>query len=64
MVSPEKPIFCTCSALRVSALIDIQPLLEVTSVRCSIVVSISACHAEDPGSISGGGGFVSIERRL
>jgi len=23
--------------------------------RCSIVVSISACHAEDPGSIPGGG---------
>ena len=26
-------------------------------VRCSIVVSISACHAEDPGSIPGGGVF-------
>ena len=26
-------------------------------VRCSIVVSISACHAEDPGSIPGGGDF-------
>ena len=25
--------------------------------RCSIVVSISACHAEDPGSIPGGGDF-------
>ena len=25
------------------------------SIRCSIVVSISACHAEDPGSIPGGG---------
>ena len=24
-------------------------------VRCSIVVSISACHADDPGSIPGGG---------
>ena len=24
-------------------------------VRCSIVVSISTCHAEDPGSIPGGG---------
>ena len=23
--------------------------------RCSIVVSISACHVEDPGSIPGGG---------
>ena len=26
-------------------------------IRCSIVVSISACHAEDPGSIPGGGVF-------
>ena len=26
-------------------------------IRCSIVVSISACHAEDPGSIPGGGGL-------
>ena len=26
-------------------------------IRCSIVVSISACHAEDPGSIPGGGGI-------
>ena len=29
-------------------------------VRCSIVVSISACHAEDPGSIPGGGRFVNV----
>ena len=28
-----------------------------TPVRCSIVVSISACHAEDPGSIPGCGFF-------
>ena len=28
-------------------------------IRCSIVISISACHAEDPGSITGGG--VSFE---
>ena len=27
-------------------------------IRCSIVVSISACHAEDPGSIPGGGAFM------
>ena len=26
-------------------------------IRGSIVVSISACHAEDPGSIPGRGGF-------
>ncbi|KAK7411315.1 hypothetical protein VNO78_02748 [Psophocarpus tetragonolobus] len=25
--------------------------------RCSIVVSISACHADDPGSIPGNGVF-------
>ena len=28
-----------------------------TPVRCSIVVTISACHAEDPGSIPGRGKF-------
>ena len=27
-------------------------------IRGSIVVSISACHAEDPGSIPGRGGFL------
>ena len=30
----------------------VQPLFQF---RCSIVVSISACHAEDPGSIPGRG---------
>ena len=30
-------------------------------IRCSIVVSISACHAEDPGSIPGGGVFLSFK---
>ena len=29
-------------------------------IRCSIVVSISACHAEDPGSIPGGGVFCEM----
>lgn len=28
---------------------------KVHQIRCSIVVSTSACHAEDPGSIPGGG---------
>ena len=28
-------------------------------IRCSIVVSISACHAEDPGSIPGRGETIS-----
>ena len=32
-------------------------------IRCSIVVSISACHAEDPGSIPGGGGLFAQDRR-
>ena len=30
-------------------------VFETDRIRCSIVVSISACHAEDPGSIPGGG---------
>ena len=30
---------------------------ELFRIRGSIVVSISACHAEDPGSIPGGGVF-------
>ena len=29
-------------------------------IRCSIVVSISACHAENPGSIPGGGVFLTF----
>lgn len=29
-------------------------------IRCSIVASISACHAEDPGSIPGGGGLYRL----
>ena len=29
-------------------------------IRVSIVVSISACHADDPGSIPGRGTFLSI----
>ena len=31
--------------------------LTTSQIRCSIVVSICACHAEDPGSIPGGGVF-------
>jgi hypothetical protein len=30
-------------------------------IRGSIVVSISACHAEDPGSIPGRGDFISVD---
>ena len=29
-----------------------------TKSRCSIVVSIPACHAGDPGSIPGNGAFL------
>ena len=32
---------------------------EFMHIRCSIVVSISACHTEDPGSIPGRGVFVA-----
>ena len=36
-------------------------VLTLYQFRCSIVVSISACHAEDPGSIPGGGVCVLSE---
>ena len=32
-------------------------MLDCASIRDSIVVSISACHADDPGSIPGRGVF-------
>ena len=35
----------------------------VKQIRCSIVVSISACHAEDPGSIPGGGALMVVEEQ-
>ena len=34
--------------------------LDDLQIRGSIVVSISACHAEDPGSIPGRGVFISL----
>ena len=34
-------------------------MVDCASIRDSIVVSISACHADDPGSIPGRGVFVS-----
>ena len=36
--------------------------LHYQQIRCSIVVSISACHAEDPGSIPGGGVLQLVSR--
>ena len=35
-----------------------QPMIQCCKLRGSIVVSISACHAEDPGSIPGRGAFL------
>merc|ERR1712086_545853 len=34
---------------------DVVQIFNLLHIRCSIVVSISACHTEDPGSIPGGG---------
>ena len=36
----------------------------VTAIRDSIVVSISACHADDPGSIPGRGDFALTFLRI
>ncbi len=33
-------------------------------VRCSTVVSITACHAEDPGSVPGGGAMVRASMKV
>ena len=41
---------CNAICVRLSGL-----HLQLVQFRCSIVVSIAACHAEDPGSIPGGG---------
>ena len=47
-----------CSRVHVNAYQRVSHL--ECMIRCSIVVSISACHAEDPGSIPGGGVFHSF----
>ena len=44
-----------CSLLRIIATFEL--CLPLSRFRGSIVVSISACHAEDPGSIPGRGAF-------
>ena len=36
----------------------------IVRFRDSIVVSISACHADDPGSIPGRGVLFSLPRRI
>ena len=38
----------------------VEVFLDDLQIRGSIVVSISACHAEDPGSIPGRGVFISL----
>ena len=48
MLRPTSPKQWKCLATAESLRLQHQ-------IRCSIVVSISACHAEDPGSIPGGG---------
>ena len=55
---------CVCECLDVDVSTEINAhdafsmmTLLQSQVRCSIVVSISACHAEDPGSIPGGGTY-------
>ena len=47
---------CLSAVLRL-CLISVCAGLQFQQVRGSIVVSISACHAEDPGSIPGCGGM-------
>ena len=44
-------------------MIDKKGLIALPSIRDSIVVSISACHAEDPGSIPGRGVCCACEGR-
>ena len=39
-----------------------QHVVRVVHLRVSIVVSISACHADDPGSIPGRGIFCIMNR--
>ena len=63
LVATQQPLVASscrrsCSALRILQ----APAKE--HLRCSIVVSISACHAEDLGSIPGGGVFAMLRRLL
>ena len=55
-------VLCLIPALLLSAAehclgihLQVKHKMRRYQIRCSIVVSISACHAEDPGSIPGGG---------
>ena len=45
---------CQCQSQEIATYTN-KPQFRKSKFRCSIVVSISACHAEDPGSIPGGG---------
>ena len=51
-------ILCFRNLKPVQRGLPLQQLVQILNsvhIRCSIVVSISACHADDPGSITGGG---------
>nr|PNR31490.1 hypothetical protein PHYPA_025611 [Physcomitrium patens]PNR31491.1 hypothetical protein PHYPA_025612 [Physcomitrium patens]PNR31492.1 hypothetical protein PHYPA_025613 [Physcomitrium patens]PNR31493.1 hypothetical protein PHYPA_025614 [Physcomitrium patens]PNR31494.1 hypothetical protein PHYPA_025615 [Physcomitrium patens] len=51
----------TASLIRVPGGAVSRPLI---GSRCSIVVSIPACHAGDPGSIPGSGAAATAANRL
>ena len=50
-------MFTLCTELVHDCIISAECSADVQPVLGSIVVSISACHAEDPGSIPGRGGY-------
>ena len=51
-------IFCQFFSAYLHHIPEITPLR--SAIRDSIVVSISACHADDPGSIPGRGGLLLL----
>ena len=54
-VNPASPTGAAHSTFRDTQRLDSALQSHLYKIRCSIVVSISACHAEDPGSIPGRG---------
>ena len=57
MMSNQQGVKCACTAHNCSTKL-VEMLLDVSTVLDSIVVSIPACHAGDPGSIPGRGDFL------
>ena len=49
-----------CKTLAAKGIIFMPQLMDSLCFRDSIVVSISACHADDPGSIPGRGAFFPL----